>query len=405
MSLIVQKFGGTSVANTERLKNVADIVTSTAKAGNQVVVVVSAQGDTTDDLIEKAAELNERPSRREMDVLLNTGEMISMSLLAMAIQKLGFPVVSLTGWQIGLETNSNYSDARIKRIAGERLKAELDNGRIVIGAGFQGINKMGDVTTLGRGGSDTTAVAIAATLGADLCHFNLHKAFSSPHGCMGPGCAAQCVSAELEKYLPRPRVRFDGKKYYTDYDGEYSIGKVRQFHGSLAAVLRAYAWIMSLGKDGLKTVAETAILNNNYMMKRMLTEVKGVSMSWAEEAPHRLEQVRYSFEKLYKDTGVSAEDVNRHLLDFGFQRFFASHHPLIVPEPFTPEPTESYSKADIDEYVDALVQISNEAYTTPEVVLNAPYAGPISKLENDHIKDWRELCVTWRAYKKQNGLA
>ena len=169
MSLIVQKFGGTSVANTERLKNVADIVTSTAKAGNQVVVVVSAQGDTTDDLIVKAAELNERPSRREMDVLLNTGEMISMSLLAMAIQKLGFPVVSLTGWQIGMETNSNYSDARIKRISGDRLKAELDNGRIVIVAGFQGINKMGDVTTLGRGGSDTTAVAIAATLGADLC--------------------------------------------------------------------------------------------------------------------------------------------------------------------------------------------------------------------------------------------
>ena len=124
---------------------------------------------TTDDLIVKAAELNDRPSKREMDVLLNTGEMISMSLLAMAIQKLGFPVVSLTGWQIGLETNSNYSDARIKRIAGERLKAELDNGRIVIVAGFQGINQMGDVTTLGRGGSDTTAVAIAATLGADLC--------------------------------------------------------------------------------------------------------------------------------------------------------------------------------------------------------------------------------------------
>lgn len=169
MSLIVQKFGGTSVADTERLKNVADIVTKTAQAGNQVVVVVSAQGDTTDDLIAKAAELNEHPSKREMDVLLNTGEMISMSLLAMAIQKLGFSVVSLTGWQIGLETNSNYSDARIKRVSAERLRAELDNGKICIVAGFQGINKMGDVTTLGRGGSDTTAVAIAASLGADLC--------------------------------------------------------------------------------------------------------------------------------------------------------------------------------------------------------------------------------------------
>ena len=169
MSLIVQKFGGTSVADTERLRNVADIVTKTAQAGNQVVVVVSAQGDTTDDLIAKAAELNDRPSKREMDVLLNTGEMISMSLLAMAIQKLGFSVVSLTGWQIGLETNSNYSDARIKRVSAERLRAELDNGKICIVAGFQGINKMGDVTTLGRGGSDTTAVAIAAVLGADLC--------------------------------------------------------------------------------------------------------------------------------------------------------------------------------------------------------------------------------------------
>ena len=245
----------------------------------------------------------------------------------------------------------------------------------------------------------------AKELGADMCHFNLHKAFSSPHGCMGPGCGAQCVSAELEKYLPRPRVRFDGTRYYTDYDGPASVGKIRQFQGTLSAVIRAYAWVMSLGVDGLKAVAETAILNNNYMMKRVLNEVRGISMSWAEEAPNRLEQVRYSFEKLLKDTGVSAEDVNRHMLDFGFQRFFPSHHPLIVPEPYTPEPTESYSKADIDEYVAALKRISDEAYSTPEVVLNAPYNGPIAKLEQDHIQDYTELAVTWRAYKKQHGLA
>ena len=191
----------------------------------------------------------------------------------------------------------------------------------------------------------------AKELGADMCHFNLHKAFASPHACMGPGCAAQCVSAELEKYLPRPRVRFDGTRYYTDYDDESSAGKIRQFQGSLAAVLRAYSWVMSLGVDGLKAVAETAILNNNYMMKRVLNEVRGISMSWAEEAPNRLEQVRYSFETLLQETGVDAEHVNRHMLDFGFQRFFPSHHPLIVPEPYTPEPTESYSKADIDEYL------------------------------------------------------
>ena len=169
MSLIVQKFGGTSVANTERLQNVADIVTSTYKAGNQVVVVVSAQGDTTDDFIEKAAAINENPSKREMDVLLSAGEQISMALLAMAIEKLGYPVVSLTGWQAGIETNRHHGDARIHRVTGERIRSELDSGRIVIVAGFQGIDKQEDITTLGRGGSDTTAVAIAASLRADLC--------------------------------------------------------------------------------------------------------------------------------------------------------------------------------------------------------------------------------------------
>ena len=169
MSLIVQKFGGSSVANTERVFNVADIVTKTYAEGNDVVVVVSAQGDTTDDLIEKAREINPNPSKREMDVLLSNGEQISMSLLAMAIEKLGFPVITLTGWQAGIHTGMNYGAARIKKIETERLKLEISKRRIVIVAGFQGINKFEDITTLGRGGSDTTAVALAAALGADLC--------------------------------------------------------------------------------------------------------------------------------------------------------------------------------------------------------------------------------------------
>ena len=187
MSLIVQKFGGTSVANTERIFNVADIVTSAYKNGNQVVVVVSAQGDTTDDLIEKAAQINSRPSKREMDVLLSTGEMISMSLLAMAIQKLGYPVISLTGWQAGIETDINYSEARIRKVTAERIRSELDRNRIVIVAGFQGINKQDDVTTLGRGGSDTTAVAIAASLGADLpdLHRCRRRLYGGPAYCAG----------------------------------------------------------------------------------------------------------------------------------------------------------------------------------------------------------------------------
>lgn len=169
MSLIVQKFGGTSVRDAERIMNVARIVTETYDKGNDVVVVVSAQGDTTDDLIEKAKEISDNPSKREMDMLLSSGEQISISLLAMAIEKLGRPVVSLLGWQAGFETSSTHMDARIKRINTERLRAELDHRNIVIVAGFQGLCRNDDITTLGRGGSDTSAVAIASALHADRC--------------------------------------------------------------------------------------------------------------------------------------------------------------------------------------------------------------------------------------------
>ena len=169
MALIVQKFGGSSVADAEKLRNVARIITDTYKQGNSVVAVLSAQGDTTDDLIDKAKEINPTASKREMDMLLSTGEQISCSLCAMAIEGMGYPVVSLTGWQAGFRTNSGYGNARIKRVKTDRLRDELDKNRIVIVTGFQGINKYSDITTLGRGGSDTSAVALAASLHADLC--------------------------------------------------------------------------------------------------------------------------------------------------------------------------------------------------------------------------------------------
>lgn len=169
MGLIVQKFGGSSVADADKLRNVARIITETYRRGHKVVVVLSAQGDTTDDLIAKAQEINRRPSKREMDMLLSTGEQISCSLCAMAIEAMGYPVVSLTGWQAGVQSNSAYGNARIKRIDTQRILNELDRRCIVIVTGFQGINKYGDITTLGRGGSDTSAVALAASLHADLC--------------------------------------------------------------------------------------------------------------------------------------------------------------------------------------------------------------------------------------------
>jgi aspartate kinase len=169
MALIVQKFGGSSVADAERVFNVAKIVTDTYKKGNDVVVVVSAQGDTTDDLIAKQMEINPNANKRERDMLLASGEQISISLLAMAIEKLGIPAVSLLGWQAGFKTTSAHTSARIKKVDGQRIKEELDHHKIVVVAGFQGLDRNEDLTTLGRGGSDTSAVAIAAALHADLC--------------------------------------------------------------------------------------------------------------------------------------------------------------------------------------------------------------------------------------------
>ena len=169
MSLIVQKFGGSSVRDAQRIRNVAGIIAETYLEGNDVLVVLSAQGDTTDDLIAKAEEINSHPSKREMDMLLSTGEQISVALCAMALESMGLPCVSLTAWQVGIQTTAVHGDARIKRIDSERVQAELDQHRIVLITGFQGMDRAGDVTTLGRGGRDTSAVALAAAFRAKLC--------------------------------------------------------------------------------------------------------------------------------------------------------------------------------------------------------------------------------------------
>ena len=167
--LIVQKFGGSSVKDAERIRNVARIIAETFLLGHDVVVVLSAQGDTTDELLEKAAELNRAPSKRELDMLLATGEQQSVALMAMCLESMDLPVTSLCSWQIGIRTDTAYGSARIRRVNTERLRRELDQHRIVLVTGFQGVNKFDDYTTLGRGGSDTTAVALAASLHADRC--------------------------------------------------------------------------------------------------------------------------------------------------------------------------------------------------------------------------------------------
>ncbi|MCI2057693.1 MAG: aminomethyl-transferring glycine dehydrogenase subunit GcvPB [Oscillibacter sp.] len=240
----------------------------------------------------------------------------------------------------------------------------------------------------------------ARDAGFDLCHYNLHKTFASPHGSQGPAAGAQGCTKELAKFLPVPTVEFDGTQYYLNYNLPDSIGKIRKFLGVPAVVVRAYAYIRSLGADGLKQVSELAILNNNYLLKK-LEAVRGMSMPLAK-GKRRLEQARLSWEGLHKDTGVTTDDIDRRIVDYGFQSYFSSHHPRIVPEPFTPEACETYSREDIDEYAAALNAISEEAYADPEIVKTAPHnAALATRMDEDALEDISQFACTWRAYQKK----
>ncbi len=241
-------------------------------------------------------------------------------------------------------------------------------------------------------------IARAKESNFDMCFFNLHKTFSSPHGCGGPSAGALGVKKELIKFLPVPLVRYNGSEYYLDYDVSHSIGKVRSFYGVVPAILKSYAWIMSLGSEGLEEVSRIAVLNNNYMLKKVL-EIHGASAPYAK-GHHRIEQVRYSWEQLTHDTGITTEDVTNRMVDFGFH-MWSSHHPFIVPQPFTLEPTESYSKAEIDEYIAGLTKVSEEAYTNPEIVKTAPHSSVVHKLKTESLDDPDKWAISWRAYLKK----
>lgn len=238
----------------------------------------------------------------------------------------------------------------------------------------------------------------AREAGFDLCHFNLHKTFSTPHGCGGPGGGASGVTEELARYLPVPLVYHDGEKYTLDYNRPKSIGKISPFYGNAGVILRAYSWIMSLGADGLREAAENAVLNNNYLLHRM-KQIKGASAPYAE-GRRRIEQVRYSWEQLTRETGVISEQIGLRAADFGVH-YWTSHHPFVVPEPCTLEPTESYSKKELDEYLDIIEHVAAEAYQNAEMVKTAPHNSTIHLIDH-HSLDAPELwAVTWRAYCKK----
>ena len=242
-------------------------------------------------------------------------------------------------------------------------------------------------------------VVRARESGFDMCFFNLHKSFSAPHGCGGPGSGALACTNEMAPYLPLPRIKLENGKYLLAYENEdATIGKVRLFQGVAPVAVKAYSWLMSLGAEGLYEVAKISVLNNNYLYKRVL-EIPGFSVPF-EKQDQRVEQTRYSLEELYNETGVTSEDIGIRMADFGLH-YWTSHHPFIVPQPATLEPTESTSKEDLDEYAETLAHIAQEARKNPQLVKTAPHNSTVHRNNEEPFDDPEQWCITWRMYQKR----
>lgn len=240
----------------------------------------------------------------------------------------------------------------------------------------------------------------ARELGFDACMFMLHKTFGAPKGGGGPAVGAYGCAGALAPFLPTPLVVKKGETYALDEDRPQSIGRIREFWGNVPQVVKAYAWARSMGAEGLAEASDLSVLANNYMEKRLLA-IRGITRSNPHISKHRLEMTRYSLDTLKRETGVGVLDVQNRMVDYGIDAFWLSHEPWIVPEPFTPEAGEMYSKEDIDYWVDVLAQVCAEAYSNPELVKSAPHNQAIHKLDNGPLEDPARWAMTWRAYRRK----
>ena len=244
----------------------------------------------------------------------------------------------------------------------------------------------------------------ARELGFDACMFMLHKTFGVPKGGGGPAVGAYGCTEELAPFLPRPLVERHGDGYRLDHGGPLSIGKVREHWGNVQQVVKAYAWTLAMGADGIREAADLSVIANNYMETRLL-RIRGVTRSHPSAGSHRLEMTRYSLGQLTEETGVTAVDVQNRMADFGIDAMWLSHEPWIVPEPFTPEAGELWSKDDIDYWIDVLAHVCDEAYEDPEIVKSAPHNQVTRKLAPVSLDDPDRWATTWRAYRRKSSLS
>lgn len=314
----------------------------------------------------------------------------------------GFKVIQLypdreTG-DIGLEA---LKAAVSERTAGLMLTAPYDTGVFdsQIGEYIRVVHEAGGLVALDQANFNGVMTRLrAGDMGADLMQFNLHKTFSTPHGSCGPATGAIGVKKELRKFLPVPIVGFDGSRYYLDYDLSESIGKVGSFYGVVMNVVKAYAWIMSMGTEGLRAAAEWAVINNNYLIKKLL-EIRGIGIAWPNR--RKLQEARFTLERLREETGVGTSDFNLRVADYGIQTYFESHEPVIIAEPVTPEAGETASKEDLDRFVEVFRRVAEEAYTNPEIVKTAPHRCAVHRTDEEPLRDPNKTIVTWRAFRKK----
>jgi glycine dehydrogenase subunit 2 len=244
----------------------------------------------------------------------------------------------------------------------------------------------------------------ARELGFDACMFMLHKTFGAPKGGGGPAVGAYGCVEKLIPYLPRPLISKEGGVYHLTDPGPNSLGKVREYWGNVQQVMKAYAWTRAMGLDGIREAADISVLVNNYMEKKLL-EIRGITRSHPTIDGWRVEMTRYSLGQLYEDTGVTVADVQNRMVDFGVDAFWMAHEPWEFPHPFTPEAGEMWSIEDVDYWIATLKQISDEAYSNPEIVKTAPHNQAIAKVKTDKLEDPAHWALTWRAYQRKRTAA
>ncbi|WP_374433469.1 aminomethyl-transferring glycine dehydrogenase subunit GcvPB [Tabrizicola sp.] len=240
----------------------------------------------------------------------------------------------------------------------------------------------------------------ARELGFDACMFMLHKTFGAPKAGGGPAVGAFGCSAELAPYLPAPVVAKSGDRYVLDEDRPKSCGKIREFWGNVPQVVKAWAWARAMGAEGIQTASDISVVANNYMDKR-LAEIPGLARSNPQVTKRRMEMTRWSLGPLFEETGIGTVEFANRMADYGIDPWWMSHEPWIVPQPFTPEAGELWSKEDIDLWIDVIAQIAREARETPDLVRSAPHNQPIAQVLVDAFEDPSKWAMTWRAFRKK----